>query len=81
MKCFNQKEDRVPIGYLSNKKVIKEDIIEEINESMENMSFANLQILTLVAGEFVKSTEYLMKPITVSEDLKKLKRKFQKKRG
>ena len=51
MDCFAQKEDRVPINYLSNKKVTKEDIIEEINTSMENMSFKNLQILTLVAGE------------------------------
>ena len=51
MDCFNQKEDRVPIRYLSNKKITKKDIIEEINTSMENMSFKNLQILTLVAGE------------------------------
>ena len=53
MDCFNQKEDRVPIRYLSNKKITKKDIIEEINISMENMSFKNLQILTLVAGEFM----------------------------
>ena len=59
MECFGQKEDRLPIGYLSNKKVKREDIIEEINESMKDISFKNLQILTLIAGEFILSTEYL----------------------
>jgi hypothetical protein len=61
MDCFNQVQDRVPIGYLSNKKVTREDIIEEINESMKDMNFKTLQILTLVAGEFIMSTEYLRK--------------------
>jgi len=51
MDCFAQKEDRVNVRALSNKKITKDDIIEEINTSMENMSFKNLQILTLVAGE------------------------------
>ena len=51
MDCFAQKEDRVPIRYLSNKTVTKKDIIEEVNTAMDNMSFKNLQILTLVAGE------------------------------
>ena len=60
MKCFNQKakfrrirvdRDRVNVAYLANREIKKEDIIEEINTSMENMSFKNLQILTLIAGE------------------------------
>ncbi len=54
MECFAQKEDRVNIKYLSNKKIKKADIIEEIMTDVENMSFKNLQILTLVAGELSK---------------------------
>ncbi len=63
MECFEQKakfrrirvdRDRVNVAYLANREIKKEDKIEEINTSMENMSFKNLQILTLVAGELSK---------------------------
>ena len=64
MECFNQRakirrirvdKDRVNVRYLANTQIKPNDIREEINSSMENMSFKNLQILTLVAGELSDS--------------------------